>query len=416
MAMQRFIQALMPLAVCSAPWHAVDIQQVSCPGGNGSAELVMQLPNASNSPYIFTIFRTSKQAVEIDFTATDANGKLVTQQKVKLDKLSGHGRRLEGVVEGSPPRQLSARRRGGGGSRGGFSGGGGGGGGGVRGFTARRRTSSPSFSSPRRRVVRQPPRYASQRRRTVTSPSGSYNPRTGTNSFSNPSYPGGGAYGYGSQGQLYNNYGGRPPMQTGYGYSGANAITAGGSSSIPLALGGGLLTGAVGGMLLGNLMHGMTRHKHNMESLSMLNCTSGTWRGLCSECIKRFAAKACSVDLSPDVNISRDDLMGTGFFPREFSGPITVKVTRLSGQDFGSSAICPPTGWNSTASNDSNATDTNSTTWTLPSSSGLFFTLTQLDEVQDAGTAQMSGSRRWAPMLTPATAAIATALSVCISL
>lgn len=424
--MHSFLQAFLPLAAAgSGSWHLVDVQEVVCPGGSGVTEFTIPLPNISSSPYIFTIFRTSQQAVEIDFTATDAKGKFVTQQQIKLDSLPG--RRLEEVPEEAPERQLSARRRGGSGSRGGGSswssprrrsGGG-------SSFTGMRRRSPPasssSFRSPRRRAVNRQPRYTAQRRRVVTNPSGSYNSRTGTNSFSNPINPTGGAYGYGSQGQLSSNYGGRAPMQTSYGYSGANAVRSG--SSIPMALGGGLLAGALGGMVLGNLMHGATTHKHNIEALSMMNCTSGTWRGVCSECIKRFATTACSAEVSPSINISRDDLMNTGFMPNDFAGPITVKVTRLAGQDYGANVICPPAGWTASASNDTNATEANSTksdnvtnaTWTLPSTSNIFFALTKVDEVQDASSTQMSGSWRWSPTLAPALAVFATVLSQCSS-
>lgn len=58
--------------------------------------------------------------------------------------------------------------------------------------------------------------------------------------------------------------------------------------------------------------------------------------------------------------------MSTGFWPDDWVGPLTVKITAIVGADFVSSEICPPAlGWNTTTGQD------------------LFMTLTKVAELAD---------------------------------
>lgn len=82
----------------SSIWHSVNVGEVNCPGGNGSTKIVMDFPpSASNDTfYVLTIFRTSQEAAELDFTVTDAAGKRIADEKVTLARLAAD-RRLQEV-------------------------------------------------------------------------------------------------------------------------------------------------------------------------------------------------------------------------------------------------------------------------------------------------------------------------------
>merc|ERR1719229_589018 len=99
------------------------------------------------------------------------------------------------------------------------------------------------------------PPLANSRRRTSVSPVSPTKPFSPNKPWSNHNGHGyghgGGHYGYSNPHQAMSNYGGKLPHQTGYGYSGANAMGSG--AKVALALGGGILAGAVGAHLLGQL-------------------------------------------------------------------------------------------------------------------------------------------------------------------
>ena len=296
-------------------------------------------------PHIFTIFRTAKTPVTLDFTATDSTGKQVATFADTLQQ----ARRLSLAEQ---PRRLSARRR--------FGGGG------------------STYSSPRRRTPSpQPTSYSSPRRRTPSSPSPSPPVTTGSRrrtfgydnkAHNNPSNPAAGNYGYQTPTAAASNFGGKIPTGTPYGYTGANAYSgsSGSGAKIAMAAGAGLLAGYVGSQLLSPSWTG-----YNREQMLNMPCRSGTWTGLCSTCVSLHGAQNCNIEISPKIDATRDDLLSTGFIPKSLTWPLIVNITKISGVDFDASKICP------------NASDPS---WTS-SGKQLFITLTTLQELASGSQA-----------------------------
>lgn len=225
-----------------------------------------------NSPHVFTVFRTSNNAMSISFAARDASGRTVTDQMqgINLQSVSLGGAPLlyhRRLMEAEPRELLFGRRRSSDSRR--------------RSYTdSRRRT---AMLSPRRRTVVSSPRrrMLDNRRRTATidesrrravsdygerrrAPVSDYSRRrlgygtTGRrrssfSTYSNPAYPGMGSYGYANQNYAYHNYGGHMPMSTPYGYSGANAYQGGSGSGMKIALAGG--AGLLAGIAADRMMH-----------------------------------------------------------------------------------------------------------------------------------------------------------------
>ncbi|CAJ1400652.1 unnamed protein product [Effrenium voratum] len=364
----------------SGVWHLVDVYSVVCPGFPGYTIVNMSQPaDKLHSPHIFTIFRTTNEAVKIAFTATDSNGKEVASESADLKKVA---RRLALEMKG---RQLSARRRGGGGS-----------------YSSPRRRAPTSYSSPRRRAPSPAPSpsYSSPRRRAPAPASGTTTARRrgyteppsqrrrtagyDNKYYTNPSNPAAGNYGYTSASTASSNFGGRPPTSTPYGYTGANAYSgsSGSAGKIALAAGGGLLAGYAASQLFSHTWTG-----YNREQLLGLPCTSGSWTGTCDACVKLHGEKNCAAQISPKIDATRDDLLNTGFIPADFTWPIHVKITEVSGTDFGPQ-ICPPT--------------TPGTEWNPPSMKQLFLTLTTLEELSASAPAQPTASpgMSWWPILS----------------
>lgn len=321
---------------------------------NISFELNISDPQAT---HILTVFRTAKHNVTMAVSATDANGKPIIAENITLEDHAS-GRRLS--LWSSLARRLStfSRRRSGGSSS--SSGGG---------WSSRRR--SQTSDSRRRGSPTQPliPPTSTRRRTTTTHPSST---RRRTTSQFSPNKPWsnhnghGGNYGYANHNQAMSNYGGKLPTQTGYGYSGSGALGSG--AKIALALGGGMLVGALGAHLLGQLAPSFP-HIHNPLDL---NCTHGSWFGVCRDCVGRFQAANCDAQLPVSVDIVRDDLMTSGFVPNDFVGPITVTITGLSGTDFDPMQVCPPLGWNE---------DLNVPAWAPPNNATMILSLTEMSSV-----------------------------------
>jgi len=105
---------------------------------------------------------------------------------------------------------------------------------------------------------------------------------------------------------------------------------------IALAAGGGLLAGIAGASLY--------HHWSGYSQTELLNkqCQHGEWTGLCSTCVSLYQAANCNFQFSPKINANRDDLMNTGFIPADFTWPIHVNITSITGVDYDASKICPP--------------------------------------------------------------------------
>lgn len=165
-------------------------------------------------------------------------------------------------------------------------------------------------------------------------------------------------------------------MTTSYGYTGANAYKSNSGMKIAMAAGGGLLAGYAVSSMMHNMHnpygYGYTDMSNpfgysRAEMLSM-QCTAGSWSGLCSSCITAYSANTCNVEFTPKIDATRDDLMGTGFIPADYTWPLLVKVTDVTSTAFHPSEICPP----------NNLSDP---TWKAPPMKQLFLTLTVIEEL-----------------------------------
>ena len=266
---------------------------------SGFADIAIQKPPSGDyEPHVFTVFRTSNGAMTLSFVARDASGRTITDQSSGINLRpvtpgTNYGRRLENnslpLAEqfekpaepgsrflssvASDPRRLSSRRRS-------FS------------SSLRRRTYTDSrrrtVSSPRRRVLTSPRRRTmldtrrrtsidDSRRRAAVVPSprrrtySSDGRRRSFSSYSNPSRPNMGQYGYANQHYAYQNYGGQMPMTTPYGYSGANAYQGSSGNGMKIAIAGG--AGLLAGIAANKLMHHWGGY--SQEQLMNAPCSRG---------------------------------------------------------------------------------------------------------------------------------------------
>lgn len=156
---------------------------------------------------------------------------------------------------------------------------------------------------------------------------------------------------------MNNNYPGGYSQRP-YGYSGQGAYRPSGGMGMGTKMammgGGGLLLG-MGGMYMFSRWNSYDR------------CTSDSWQGSCQDCHRSGQSRCAPSELRENAN--RDDLMKTGFWPDDWTGPLTVKITSILGADFAASLICPPPvgseGWNISAGQD------------------IFLTLTKVAELGD---------------------------------
>jgi len=384
------------------PWHMVNTAGLLC-DPRETQIIDVDIPAAAPAihlPHVLTFYRQTSEAVSVEFEAKDSAGEtVIARQTVLLEPLA---RRLgtsggpqmvaevplplpweaaleaersglmemvrqqtddgldleeeddeeeievemEGAVgHGAPPRQLSGRRRGGSRSSSSSS-------------SSRSRTTSSTSS---RTTNTGTTSTASARRRGAVASANQPMTGLGGTRFQNSQ---GQAYGYTSQSALTNNFGGAAPQTTAYGYSGAAAYrpSSGGLSTntrIAIAAAAGLGVGA-GSMFL------FTRWNSNC------GYAGTTWAGSCQDCYRTYNQYGqCNV-LDPPHNLNRDDLMDTGFWPADYTGPLRVSIFGITGTGFEPSSLCPPSGW-----------DISWTNVTL-SKGELYATITQISELGDA--------------------------------
>eukprot|EP00930_Biecheleria_cincta_P032016 TRINITY_DN22219_c0_g3_i1.p1 TRINITY_DN22219_c0_g3~~TRINITY_DN22219_c0_g3_i1.p1 ORF type:complete len:925 (-),score=96.65 TRINITY_DN22219_c0_g3_i1:101-2875(-) len=258
--------------------------------------------------------------------------------------------------------------------------------------TPRRRSTYTAPTIPRRRRYPSPPRRRVRRRRSPTNSAPAISPtntavRRRTTSMNGQSYQtsSGTSYGYTSQPQMMNNYGGATPYQTSYGYSGYNAYPQKSNANIAMYAGGGFLAGAAAGYLISDAMHynsydyggGYGYHRWDGHRRRMnrgrycivpegrcSSCYHTPWIGEkdkpgdlidCGDCYSRYDycldTSACyttgGCGYQTGQNYNRDDLAATGFIPKDFQGPLKVTITKIESQDLNpnplQSNICPPT-------------------------------------------------------------------------
>eukprot|EP00927_Polykrikos_kofoidii_P077486 TRINITY_DN74422_c0_g1_i1.p1 TRINITY_DN74422_c0_g1~~TRINITY_DN74422_c0_g1_i1.p1 ORF type:complete len:914 (+),score=95.76 TRINITY_DN74422_c0_g1_i1:74-2815(+) len=190
-------------------------------------------------------------------------------------------------------------------------------------------------------------------------------------------------YGYSNTGALTNNYGGTMPSQTPYGFSGTGPKK---NSKIPIMMG--AAAGVAGGAVLGagayymysrydsdkplwnsvnqnanqntnqnanqnanqNVNQNANQNLQNADYcrtssavvLPCIECVHQNGQAACTKINDCFSSsQGCSYQLNDDME--RHDVMGSGFVPMEYSPPLKIRITKLTGSDFAASSICPST-------------------------------------------------------------------------
>lgn len=230
-----------------------------------------------------------------------------------------------------------------------------------RSYSTARRRANPATA--RRRGNPVPPGV----RRRVTSPV-QHNGQA--SKFSNPSNAAAGNYAYGSQTKIDNNF---PSgySSSSYGYTGGMAHKSTSSSKIMMAAAGGAVAGMGAYYLYSRWSRGGWGWRNSRcEATTMWG---NTWSGSCTECYYRYS----SCRRLFQRNAARDDIMGTGFIPGDFTSPIKITFYSLTGSEFEESVICPPAGYNFTTN-----TDANGNAWNPPDAD-IFVTLTSMMELAE---------------------------------
>mmetsp|Transcript_19719 Transcript_19719/g.45930 ORF Transcript_19719/g.45930 Transcript_19719/m.45930 type:complete len:850 (+) Transcript_19719:82-2631(+) len=234
----------------------------------------------------------------------------------------------------------------------------------------RRSASAPSFFSPRRRAPVSPRRRDIRRRAPpppVPTPLNSRRRTTGMNGQTYYAGTGGNVpYGYSSRPQLMNNYGGTMPYQTPYGYSGYNAYPPDSNANIAMYGAGGFVLGA-GSMHAYNTMYGdpyrneiFSRRRfygfYSPNYCTVLDESTVRYGDFmeCEQCFRLYGPSFCpsgrscrtatGCNYKTTRQYNRDDLAATGFIPADFTFPLKVVFTSITGPDIDTdpiSGICP---------------------------------------------------------------------------
>lgn len=367
MECSRFISALAlswsASAASGTTWHLVDVASVVChAAGGGRSRVEISLDafpvDQRGDPHIVSFLRTSTQALSVDFLVTDSStpNRTLTAQNVTLQYLGATlGRKLTSGLEESTPgaaadldeeeadwmdqaaghvvdadgsddesSEPAGRFLSTGGTR-------------RRSVGSGSSPSSPSLGSPRRRAASTPPAApSSPSRRRTAAPARDWNPQK----------PTAGSYGYPSSTAMNSNFGNRPPVTTGYGFSGAGAYTGNSGKNLALAAGAGVLAG-VGGSYAYQRMHAW------MKTWSHTCIAAGKEYQSCAQCrLEHKPASDCTAQISPTVDLARDDIMTSEFVLSNVAGPLTIIFTSLVGEGFTAASLCMP----SNATSGDNAT------------------------------------------------------------
>jgi len=192
--------------------------------------------------------------------------------------------------------------------------------------------------------------------------------------------------GYSSKPDLQNNYAGHVPHQTNYGYSGSGVKK---NSAVPMMMAGGAglaagaLIGAGGYYAYSRMKNGNYQGHHNDRSWCRPNSNPSRTM-LCYDCQQmtgnindceilddcyRAGGNGCSYEIPSDT--LRDDILTAGFVPEEYRSPFTITITKIDGEDYKGTNICPEA---------QPATGSISTAWVRASQieQSLFMTLTEM--------------------------------------
>mmetsp|Transcript_37055 Transcript_37055/g.101980 ORF Transcript_37055/g.101980 Transcript_37055/m.101980 type:complete len:266 (-) Transcript_37055:110-907(-) len=77
------------------------------------------------------------------------------------------------------------------------------------------------------------------------------------------------------------------------------------------------------------------------EAGDFMECTAcRQWHGACNPAEGCYSQGGCGYNLQKPIN--RDDLAATGFIPKDFTPPLTVKFQNITGEGIHKAEICPP--------------------------------------------------------------------------
>jgi len=303
------------------PWFLIDAPLAVCVDANppapGKAVVSLNLTSLVHErdeaePHIFTIFRETTNAVKLTLQVTDADGKVV------VDTMDLAMDAFDNETQSPSARRLVWSKR-------------------TSSYIGKRR--SPGFSSSSRR----------------SAPS-----RDGASLAS---------FSYGSQASLVSRFP-RGYRKTSYGYSGSGAWRQQDSG--------------YSGMMIGATMafgidpnHGFstddTLYKYSRWKSQALECHMGSATQTmmsCADCAAKHGTD-CAPELPPVAN--RDDLMDTGFWPEDYTSPLTVTITSIEGHDFSPNILCA----SGLASNDKLTEAARK-----HSASDIFLTLTKMEKLE----------------------------------
>jgi len=113
-------------------------------------------------------------------------------------------------------------------------------------------------------------------------------------------------------------------------------------------------------------------------------CQYGTrWHGKCKACYDKYGEYSCATPWEPPPQITRDNLMNTGFVPGELSSPLRIVIYKVDGEDYSADRICPPKNWEAHKAH----LDKGKDKWTPPDHQDLFVTITAVDTISEGKTA-----------------------------
>mmetsp|Transcript_120006 Transcript_120006/g.299333 ORF Transcript_120006/g.299333 Transcript_120006/m.299333 type:complete len:516 (-) Transcript_120006:334-1881(-) len=360
--LKRLVQSVLAAffvvgATSNSALYFVDVSPILC---ESQSQVQIEIPldaiptDQRSDPHILTLFRTFTDSVSLQYSLTDSSSpenRTLDAANVTLRSLNASSsRRLHdadveshGLVEaiprtgpGGPDMHANEMVDGdedAGGRR-------------LHGGFRRRRASS--FSSPRRRSSPATGPAASpttgagtwgqSRRRAPTSAAQAAGLAAPASSWGSQHVN---SYHYPSSAALSHNYGGRQPVSTGYGYSGAGAYHGNSGTQIAMAAGAGALAGV-------GASYAWSRLPHFMGSF-VEECSAGDQHYKnCAECrSKHTPASDCagSFTLTLKADLARDDLMTSGFVPSNITGPLRLIITDVLGADFTPERLCPPSNW-----------------------------------------------------------------------
>eukprot|EP00928_Gymnodinium_smaydae_P069807 TRINITY_DN5353_c0_g1_i2.p1 TRINITY_DN5353_c0_g1~~TRINITY_DN5353_c0_g1_i2.p1 ORF type:complete len:320 (-),score=39.45 TRINITY_DN5353_c0_g1_i2:137-1039(-) len=214
------------------------------------------------------------------------------------------------------------------------------------------------------------------------------------------------AYGYTTNQGVMNNYNGNVPQKSSYGFTG-QAAKKGSKMKIAMGVAAGFAAGAAVGVGGYYVYNRMSNKNWGGDYRDRSWCSApGGGTMTCNDCYQRygsnaclnenqcFSAQGCNYKMQKDT--VRDDIMATGVVPQDFTAPFTLTITKIVGDDFAASDICPA----------KQPDDVAAAGWEKASSfsNDLFVTLSEMDVLEvNSGSNDnvISSSTALSPSLLP---------------